>query len=209
VPRRLREVFTSRGKHSRGTEALADSWPIAAGSAFLVGVDSNYHARRTRFIFGRIFGPGVTAARECAHDSEFDPSHWWDRVWLKLFSTRCLPTPWPWWELQASLLQPVAGSFSRSDASPRHLGHRRHSTAFRRYLFGNILVRTHMPVYNATHVYYSPQSPCSPAALSSPSHVATEFRNGGTMWRKPETPTVFACCRNPGSATRTFAALPG
>ncbi len=40
-------------------------------------VTSNYHARRTRFIYGRVLPASVTFRVSGARDSEFDPSRWW------------------------------------------------------------------------------------------------------------------------------------
>jgi hypothetical protein len=49
-------------------------------------VTSNYHARRTRFIYGRVLPATVTLRVSGARDSEFDPSNWWQtRQGQKLF----------------------------------------------------------------------------------------------------------------------------
>ncbi len=64
-------------------------------------VTSNYHARRTRFIFGRVFRPGVTVRVSAAPDSEFDPSHWWEsRLGTKLFFNELVGYAVAWWELR-------------------------------------------------------------------------------------------------------------
>jgi uncharacterized SAM-binding protein YcdF (DUF218 family) len=41
-------------------------------------VTSNYHARRVRFIYGRILPATVTFRVSGGRDSQFDPSRWWE-----------------------------------------------------------------------------------------------------------------------------------
>ena len=65
-------------------------------------VTSNYHTRRTRFIFGRVFRPSLTVRVSAARDSEFDPSHWWEsRIGVKLFFNELLGYAVAWWELRS------------------------------------------------------------------------------------------------------------
>lgn len=72
-------------------------------------VTSNYHARRTRFIFGHVFLPGVAVRVSAARDSDFDPSHWWEsRLSVKLFFNEVLGYAAAWWELRGKSL--AAGS---------------------------------------------------------------------------------------------------
>jgi uncharacterized SAM-binding protein YcdF (DUF218 family) len=93
--------FSHRAANTREeAEALAGLVANRGWKRVLV-VTSNYHTRRTRFIFGRIFGPGVTVRVSAAHDSEFDPSHWWEsRQGAKLFSNEVLGYAVAWWELR-------------------------------------------------------------------------------------------------------------
>jgi uncharacterized SAM-binding protein YcdF (DUF218 family) len=52
----------------------------------VIVVTSNYHARRARFIYGRILPASVTFRISAARDSEFDPANWWHtRRGQKLF----------------------------------------------------------------------------------------------------------------------------
>jgi uncharacterized SAM-binding protein YcdF (DUF218 family) len=65
-------------------------------------VTSNYHTRRTRFIFNRIFPSNVTVRVSAAHDSEFDPSSWWEtRLGTKLFFNELVGYVVAWWELRS------------------------------------------------------------------------------------------------------------
>jgi uncharacterized SAM-binding protein YcdF (DUF218 family) len=45
----------------------------------LIIVTSNYHARRARYIFAKVFTPGITVSVAGAHDGDFDPDHWWEK----------------------------------------------------------------------------------------------------------------------------------
>jgi hypothetical protein len=81
-------------------EALAG---LVAGRGWkrVLVVTSNYHTRRTRFIFSRVFKPEVTVRVSAARDSEFDPTHWWEtRLGEKLFFNEVLGYAVAWWELR-------------------------------------------------------------------------------------------------------------
>jgi DUF218 domain len=52
----------------------------------MVVVTSNYHTRRARYIFARIFPPGIAVSFAAAADGEFNPDRWWEkRKSIKLF----------------------------------------------------------------------------------------------------------------------------
>jgi uncharacterized SAM-binding protein YcdF (DUF218 family) len=64
-------------------------------------VTSNYHARRTRFIYGRVLPASVTFRVSGARDSEFDPSNWWQtRQGQKLFFNELTGYLVALWELR-------------------------------------------------------------------------------------------------------------
>jgi uncharacterized SAM-binding protein YcdF (DUF218 family) len=66
-------------------------------------VTSNYHARRTRFIYGRVLPPSISFRVSGARDSEFDPSRWWQtRQGQKLFLTELVGYVVARWELRGS-----------------------------------------------------------------------------------------------------------
>jgi uncharacterized SAM-binding protein YcdF (DUF218 family) len=53
----------------------------------VIVVTSNYHTRRTRYIFERIFPKGIDVRIASAPDGDFDPSKWWEkRKSIKLFT---------------------------------------------------------------------------------------------------------------------------
>jgi len=57
----------------------------------LVVVTSNYHTRRTRYIFGKIFPAGIAVTFAGARDGDFDPERWWEkRKAIKLFAREVL-----------------------------------------------------------------------------------------------------------------------
>ncbi len=65
-------------------------------------VTSNYHARRTQFIYGRVLPKNVTFRVSGAHDSEFDPSNWWQtRQGEKLFFNELMGYVVARWELRS------------------------------------------------------------------------------------------------------------
>jgi uncharacterized SAM-binding protein YcdF (DUF218 family) len=45
----------------------------------VIVVTSNYHARRARYIFGKVFPPTIAVSLAGAHDGDFDPDHWWEK----------------------------------------------------------------------------------------------------------------------------------
>ncbi len=66
-------------------------------------VTSNYHARRTRFIYARVLPSSVSLRVSGARDSEFDPSRWWQtRQGQKLFLFELAGYIVARWELRGS-----------------------------------------------------------------------------------------------------------
>ena len=45
----------------------------------VIVVTSNYHTRRARYIFHRVFPQGTEVRVASAHDGDFDPQHWWEK----------------------------------------------------------------------------------------------------------------------------------
>jgi uncharacterized SAM-binding protein YcdF (DUF218 family) len=104
--------FSHRAANTRDeAEALAG---LAASHGWkrLLVVTSNYHTRRSHFIFGRVFPPGTVVHVSAARDSEFDPPHWWEtRLGLKLFLGEVLGYAVAWWELRGKPSGAVGASF--------------------------------------------------------------------------------------------------
>jgi uncharacterized SAM-binding protein YcdF (DUF218 family) len=45
----------------------------------VIVVTSNYHTRRARYIFRRVFPQGIAISIASARDGDFDPQHWWEK----------------------------------------------------------------------------------------------------------------------------------
>jgi uncharacterized SAM-binding protein YcdF (DUF218 family) len=45
----------------------------------VIVVTSNFHTRRARYIFRRVFPQGVEVRVASARDGDFDPEHWWEK----------------------------------------------------------------------------------------------------------------------------------
>jgi uncharacterized SAM-binding protein YcdF (DUF218 family) len=45
----------------------------------VIVVTSNYHTRRARYIFRRVFPQGIEVHIASARDGDFDPQHWWEK----------------------------------------------------------------------------------------------------------------------------------
>jgi uncharacterized SAM-binding protein YcdF (DUF218 family) len=45
----------------------------------VIVVTSNYHTRRARYIFRRVFPQGVQVSVASTRDGDFDPEHWWEK----------------------------------------------------------------------------------------------------------------------------------
>jgi uncharacterized SAM-binding protein YcdF (DUF218 family) len=64
-------------------------------------VTSNYHTRRARYIFSRVFPTGIVISVASARDGDFDPEKWWEhRKSIKLFSREVLGMAVCMWELR-------------------------------------------------------------------------------------------------------------
>ena len=67
----------------------------------VIVVTSNYHTRRARYIFQRVFPSSVTVRVTSARDGDFDPEHWWEnRKSLKEFTRELAALVVATWELR-------------------------------------------------------------------------------------------------------------
>lgn len=67
----------------------------------VVVVTSNYHTRRTRYIFEKLFPAGITVSVASAPDGDFDPQKWWEkRKSVKLFAHELAGYVDAMWELR-------------------------------------------------------------------------------------------------------------
>ena len=67
----------------------------------IVVVTSNYHTRRARYIFSRVFPTAITVKVASARDGSFDPERWWEkRESIKLFAHELAGMVVAVWELR-------------------------------------------------------------------------------------------------------------
>lgn len=102
VPSTAIVKLTHRAENTREEAGEAARLIQARGWKRVVVVTSNYHARRARFIYGRVLPSSVNLRVSGARDSEFDPSHWWQtRQGQKLFMTELAGYLVARWELRS------------------------------------------------------------------------------------------------------------
>lgn len=67
----------------------------------VIVVTSNFHTRRARYIFRRVFPQGVEVRIASARDGDFDPEHWWEkRKSTKELTKEFAGMVVTWWELR-------------------------------------------------------------------------------------------------------------
>ncbi len=67
----------------------------------VIVVTSNYHTRRAKSIFGKIFANSVTIRMAAARDADYDPEHWWERrKSVKCYFHEIVGYVVSWWELR-------------------------------------------------------------------------------------------------------------
>jgi uncharacterized SAM-binding protein YcdF (DUF218 family) len=94
--------LTHRSENTREEAVEAARLIHARGWKRVLVVTSNYHARRARFIYGKILPSSVSFRVSGARDSEFDPSRWWEtRQGQKLFMTELAGYLVARWELRS------------------------------------------------------------------------------------------------------------
>jgi uncharacterized SAM-binding protein YcdF (DUF218 family) len=104
--------FSHRAGDTREEAEALQELVASRGWKRVLVVTSNYHTRRTRFIFGRVFPPGVTVHLSAANDSGFDPSRWWEtRLGQKLLFNELVGYVVAWWELRGKP-SPAPGAIS-------------------------------------------------------------------------------------------------
>jgi uncharacterized SAM-binding protein YcdF (DUF218 family) len=100
--------FSHRAANTREEAESLGVLVTSRGWKRVLLVTSEYHARRARFIFGRVLPPGVTLRVSAAHDTEFDPSRWWEtRLGQKLLLNEVLGYVVAWWELRHRSFAPT------------------------------------------------------------------------------------------------------
>jgi uncharacterized SAM-binding protein YcdF (DUF218 family) len=112
VPMESIVKFPHRAANTREEAEALKALVANRGWRRVLIVTSNYHTRRTRFIFSRVFPSNVAVRVSAAHDSEFDPAHWWEtRLGVKLFSGELVGYVVAWWELRGKSPADVGANF--------------------------------------------------------------------------------------------------
>jgi uncharacterized SAM-binding protein YcdF (DUF218 family) len=76
---------------------------VQKGWKHVIIVTSNYHTRRARYIYRKVFPPGIQVDIASAKDPAFDPDDWWQsREGLKLFAHEVVGMCEAMWELRHS-----------------------------------------------------------------------------------------------------------
>jgi uncharacterized SAM-binding protein YcdF (DUF218 family) len=102
-------VTFSQHADSTRTEAQALQGLVAQRSwRRVLVVTSNYHSRRARYIFRRVFPSDVSVVIQPAPDSEYDAGSWWEsRSGLKHFFTETVGYLYAMWELRSTPVPPA------------------------------------------------------------------------------------------------------
>src|SRR5215472_2148531 len=80
----------------------------------IVVVTSNYHTRRARYIFSRVFPTAITVKVASARDGSFDPERWWEkRESIKLFAHELAGMVVAVWELRRSEKQAARAALAK------------------------------------------------------------------------------------------------
>jgi uncharacterized SAM-binding protein YcdF (DUF218 family) len=87
----------------------------------VIVVTSNYHTRRARYIFERVFPDSVAVRVASARDGGFDPEHWWEnRKSLKLFMGELFAMVVATWELRRDSVHTTQSRLSYLSPAPVH-----------------------------------------------------------------------------------------
>jgi uncharacterized SAM-binding protein YcdF (DUF218 family) len=101
--------FPHRAANTREEAEALKGLVVSRGWKRILVVTSNYHTRRARFIFGRVFPTDVTVRVIAAPDSEFNPDRWWKtRLGQKIFLTEVVGYVVARWELRHRARTPGA-----------------------------------------------------------------------------------------------------
>jgi uncharacterized SAM-binding protein YcdF (DUF218 family) len=85
----------------------------------LVIVTSNYHTRRTRYIYQKVIPTGIAISVASARDGDFDPERWWEkRKSIKLFTRELAGMAEAIWELRGpeNAVTPGSGAVEKKTA---------------------------------------------------------------------------------------------
>jgi uncharacterized SAM-binding protein YcdF (DUF218 family) len=79
VPRDKIVRFAQDGDNTREEAEVLKKLVTERKWRSVIVVTSNYHTRRARYIFRKVFPQGVEVRVASARDGDFDPQHWWEK----------------------------------------------------------------------------------------------------------------------------------
>jgi uncharacterized SAM-binding protein YcdF (DUF218 family) len=103
VPSSAVVVFAHNAANTREEALALRRLAVERHWRHVLVVTSNYHTRRTRYIFRRVWPPAFEFRVIAANDLHYDPDHWWEsRGSLKTFFYESLGLCVAAWELSGS-----------------------------------------------------------------------------------------------------------
>jgi uncharacterized SAM-binding protein YcdF (DUF218 family) len=100
VPRENILPFPQDADNTREQAELLHKLAQSRNWKSVIVVTSNYHTRRARYIFGKIFANSAAVRIASAHDGDFDPAHWYQhRRSINRFTHEVGGYFVAWWEL--------------------------------------------------------------------------------------------------------------
>jgi len=78
VPKERIVLFPHDADNTREEAEALRPLVIQKGAKSVILVTSNYHTRRARYIFRKVFPSGIKVAVAGARDADFDPSNWYE-----------------------------------------------------------------------------------------------------------------------------------
>jgi len=78
VPKEHIVVFAQNADDTREEAAALSQLLAERNWKSVIIVTSNYHTRRARFIFRKVFPPDIRIETASARDADFDPSNWYE-----------------------------------------------------------------------------------------------------------------------------------
>jgi uncharacterized SAM-binding protein YcdF (DUF218 family) len=79
VPKEKIVRFAHDGNNTREEAAALAHFAEQRKWKSVVVVTSNYHTRRTRYTFQKVFPGGIAVSVASARDGDFDPQRWWEK----------------------------------------------------------------------------------------------------------------------------------
>jgi uncharacterized SAM-binding protein YcdF (DUF218 family) len=100
VPARAIVAFPQHATHTLAEAIALRGFCQSRGWRRVLVVTSNYHTRRTRYIFRKLFPPAIEVLVIAAPDQNYDPDAWWrSRESVKIFFLESIAYPAAAWEV--------------------------------------------------------------------------------------------------------------